>query len=81
MQFTLFGAILILELRCFVVVVVVAVVAVASTSSEQVVTVAATTAARDHIWYPGVSVASISQYLLVFISYFYESTLNKDYMT
>ena len=44
-------------------------------------TVAAATAARDHIWYPGVSVASISRYLLVFISYFYESTLNKDYMT
>ena len=31
---------------------------------------AATTAARHHIWSPGVSVASISQYLLVFYKLF-----------
>ena len=59
---------------------VVAVVAVAWTSSEWVA--AAATAARHYIWSPGVSVASISQYLIVFYyKLFYESTLIKEYIT
>ena len=58
----------------------VAVVIVAYTLSEQVV--AATAAARDRIWSPRVSVASISQYLLVFYyKLFHASTLNKQYIT
>ena len=43
---------------------------------------ATTTAARDQICSPGVSVASISRYLLVFYyKLFYASTLNKEYIT
>ena len=42
---------------------------------------AAATTARDHIWSPGVSGASVSRYLLVFINCFYESTLNKECTT
>ena len=57
-----------------------AVVAAAWTSSKSVV--AAATTARHHIWSPGVSVASISRYLLVFYyKLFCESTLNKEYIT
>ena len=49
---------------------------VAWTSSE----VVAAATARHHIWSPGVSVASISRYLLVFYyKLFYELTLNNGW--
>ena len=75
MQSARFGATLILELCCFC--------CCCGCCCLNVIRVgaAAATAARHHIWSPGVSVASISQYLLVFYyKLFYESTLIKEYI-
>ena len=50
---------------------VVAVIFVAAyISSEQVAAAVAATTTEDHIWSPGLSVTSISRYLLVFCKLF-----------
>ena len=69
MQPTRFDAILILELCCFLLLL-------------WLLLFELRLSRLYHIWSPGVSVASIRRYLLVFYyKLFYESTLNKEYIT
>ena len=54
--------------------------ATATAATAAAATTATATTTKYHIWSSGVKLASISRYLLVFINYFYESTLNEQYI-